>query len=389
MLYAGGRDAVRGPTFELGDNLQGPNDPVPEALCARPPDQHPTGNSVAADAVCEHARLMQIDVVPFRDTDESAAQYAYAVSQAVARDRTPDFPVYSFATYLAGIRRPYPNHLVERVVAYLDGVPAGLGELSMPELDNLDNASLDVFVHPDHRCRGVGRRLHGWAVERVRELGRKRITGETVQGAPGGDAFAAAMGASPALAETRSRLDVTPDAQSRWDAMLAEAWTHADGYRFVRWAGVPPDEYIDDVAYLDGRLMADAPTGDLEWEPEKVDADRIRRSEQRGLDLGFGRFHGGIEHVATGRLVAWTTLAGHPDAPEHLWQNITLVDPPHRGRRLGMIVKLENLAHAREHRPGLRAIDTWNASSNAHMLAINVAMGFRPVDSWMQWQQSV
>jgi hypothetical protein len=54
-----------------------------------------------------------------------------------------------------------------------------------------------------------------------------------------------------------------------------------------------------------------------------------------------------------------------------------------------MIVKLENLRHVRELRPKLRAVDTFNASSNEHMLAINRTMGFRAVDSWMQWQLTV
>jgi hypothetical protein len=107
------------------------------------------------------------------------------------------------------------------------------------------------------------------------------------------------------------------------------------------------------------------------------------------LERSIGRFHGGVEHLATGRLVAWTTLSGADDTPTHLWQHITIVDPPHRGHRLGMIVKLENLRHAREYRRQLTAIDTFNAAANEHMLAINVAMGFRAVDSWMQWQQTV
>jgi hypothetical protein len=94
-------------------------------------------------------------------------------------------------------------------------------------------------------------------------------------------------------------------------------------------------------------------------------------------------------HRASDRLVAWTVLGGPHDNPEHLWQNITIVDPPHRGHRLGMIVKLENLRHVRELRPKLRAVDTFNASSNEHMLAINRTMGFRAVDSWMQWQLTV
>ncbi len=49
--------------------------------------------------------------------------------------------------------------------------------------------------------------------------GRKRLTSETV-----------------ALSETRSRLDVAAADGGRLDALLAEAWTHATGYRFGRWA---------------------------------------------------------------------------------------------------------------------------------------------------------
>ena len=107
------------------------------------------------------------------------------------------------------------------------------------------------------------------------------------------------------------------------------------------------------------------------------------------MRMGLVRLYGGVVHVASGRLVAFTLLSGEQEVADHLWQDITLVDPPHRGRRLGLVVKLENLRHAREQRPGLRVIDTFNASSNAHMLAVNVAMGFRPVDRWTQWQQTV
>ncbi len=332
---------------------------------------------------------MRIDVVPFRPGDEAAVRHAWEIIDAAARARTPDLPGTPWETFLARMRLPYPGQATERVLALLDGAPAGCGELSMPLLDNVDNATLEVFVDPACRRRGVGRAVHAWAVGRMHETGRKRLTGETVQTTAESDAFAAAMGATAALAETRSRLDVTGLDQDRLDAMLAEAWRHAGGYRFVRWDGPAPERWIDDVAYLDGRLLADAPMGELDWEPEAMDADRIRRSEERQAALGVQRLFGGVEHLATGRLVALTNLSGPPAVPDHLWQNITLVDPPHRGHRLGLVVKLENLRHGRDHRPGLRAIDTFNASSNTHMLAINAAMGFRPVDRWMQWQQAV
>ena len=347
---------------------------------------------VATDDLCEHPHTMRIDVVPFPAGDEIPARHAWRISCAARRARTPDLPTLPWHTFFEGLRQPVPTERAECALAHLGGVPAGYARLAMPLRDNLDNATLDLFVDPAHRRHGAGRALHAWAADRMRGAGRKRLTSETVQTATGeGDAFAAAMGATAALAETRSRLDLAAadPAVAGLDALLADAWTHAGGYRFVGWTGMPPDRWIDDVAYLDGRLLADAPMGDLDWEPEQVDADRVREAEERRDRLGWQRISGGMEHVASGRLVAFTTLAGQPDAPEHLWQDITLVDPPHRGHRLGLVVKLENLRQARRHRPGLRVIDTFNASSNTHMLAVNRAMGFRPVDRWMQWQQTV
>jgi GNAT superfamily N-acetyltransferase len=325
--------------------------------------------------------VMRIDVLPLGERS------VYDLVRAAWQIDIPDISPPSAATFSASIRHPFPGHAWERAVALLDGTPAGYVCLGMPLHDNVDNATVEIVVHPAYRRRGVGRELHRHAVSRMHALGRKRLTGETSR--PHGEAFATAMGATAALAETRSRLDVTALDQARLDAMLAEAWRSAAGYRVVTWQGMPPDRFLDDVAYLDGRLLADAPMGELDWEPERMDAARVRENEQNRLDRGYNRYHAGAVHVGSGRLVAWTVLSGPHDTLGHLWQDITLVDPPHRGHRLGIIVKLENLRHARTHRPRLTVIDTFNAASNRHMLAINVAMGYRAVDSWMQWQQTV
>ena len=74
---------------------------------------------------------------------------------------------------------------------------------------------------------------------------------------------------------------------------------------------------------------------------------------------------------------------------EHVGQGITLVDPAHRGHRLGLLTKIENLRYALDEFPGMRYIDTWNATVNAHMISINERMGFRPVDAWFDWQMDV
>lgn len=312
---------------------------------------------------------------------------AYEISRVCAEFDRPDVPVDSLETFRAGLEFPWPGQLYERYLGRLDGVPVGYLTISLPQLDNLTLADVEIEVLPAARRHGVGRALHELAVERVRAAGRKVILGSTVQRHPDGEAFAVALGASPGLEDIRSRLDLRTVDQPRLDAMLAEAWTHAAGYRVVRWQGAPPDEIIDDIAYLESRLLSDAPSGDLPLEPEKVDAERLREGEARRARRGRVTYQAAA--LAGDRAVAWTAIAGLVAEPAHAWQQTTLVDPEHRGRRLGIVVKLENLRFIRELRPGLESIDTFNAASNQHMLRINRAMGFAAVENMINWQLAV
>jgi GNAT superfamily N-acetyltransferase len=115
----------------------------------------------------------------------------------------------------------------------------------------------------------------------------------------------------------------------------------------------------------------------------------VRAAEEAMRIRGRMGWHTGAVHEGSGRLVAWTMIAGQDDTAWHAWQNITIVDPDHRGHGLGLTIKNQNLRYARSGCPGLRAIDTFNAAENDHMLRINRTMGFRKVDEWTQWQLTV
>ncbi|MBA2697351.1 MAG: hypothetical protein H0U61_01080, partial [Nocardioidaceae bacterium] len=56
-------------------------------------------------------------------------------------------------------------------------------------------------------------------------------------------------------------------------------------------------------------------------------------------------------------------------------QEDTTVVGSHRGHRLGMLLKATMLLWMRDANSGLETIDTWNAESNTHMIAINDALG--------------
>jgi hypothetical protein len=61
----------------------------------------------------------------------------------------------------------------------------------------------------------------------------------------------------------------------------------------------------------------------------------------------------------------------------------------HRGHRLGVRLKLENLRLAMQTFPEARWHDTFNADSNEPMLAVNVALGFQPVRGWAECEMPV
>ncbi|MFY1689521.1 GNAT family N-acetyltransferase [Plantactinospora sp. WMMB782] len=338
---------------------------------------------------------MDIVVTPLDIADAAAVERAYEIEAAVRAAAQPDMPALPRQRFHAGVRRPWPGDDDRHALGYLDGVAVGYLAVSLPQRENLENAGLTLAVHPEHRRRGVGRALYEYATRLARQEGRKRIVGEVANMSPEsaptmpGDAFAAAMGAKPALADIRRRLDLTALDEPELDRLFAASLARAEGYSIVRWRGATPDEYAEDVAYLDSRLVSDAPIGDLTWEAARPEVGRLREMEQAHHERGQRWYNSGARHDATGQLVAWTGIGMNVECDWHAFQQITLVEPAHRGHRLGTLIKVDNLRHIREYEPALRFVDTYNAAVNEYMISINEAVGFRAVAGLTTWQATL
>jgi hypothetical protein len=92
-------------------------------------------------------------------------------------------------------------------------------------------------------------------------------------------------------------------------------------------------------------------------------------------------------HRSSGELAAYSVLQYSALKPWLAQQDDTLVAKPHRGHRLGMLVKVLNLRRMMEAHPSVGRILTFNAAENDHMLAINIALGFRPAGYDGEWQR--
>ncbi len=73
----------------------------------------------------------------------------------------------------------------------------------------------------------------------------------------------------------------------------------------------------------------------------------------------------------------------------HADQLDTSVVGAHRGHRLGLLLKADMLRWLAETEPALEAIDTFNAESNDHMVAVNERLGYRLMGRELQYQDAV
>lgn len=286
-------------------------------------------------------------------------------------------------------------HRAERPLLFLarDGAhDVGNALVWLPLLDNLENASVFFTVDLEHRRRGIGAKFARFLIESVRAEGRGRAIfyspaslDGTDDGAP--SVLARRLGAELAFHGVRRQLIVGDVDDTALGALLAdEVGARADAYELVTWIDRIPDLLVDDGARLMGRMTTDAPMGDLAWEPEVWDASRYREKEAEALALGRRRVAAGAIERSTGRLVAYTDIGVSMVQPVVAYQWDTIVDPEHRGHRLGLLVKVANLRQLRRESPATVSMQTWNAESNEHMVAINDQLGFRPVEYSRQFQ---
>ncbi|WP_164863542.1 GNAT family N-acetyltransferase [Agromyces sp. LHK192] len=299
----------------------------------------------------------------------------------------------------------------------------GLAEIDWERDEDASTAYLPLLgVAPSHRRRGTGSALLAEAERVAQDAGRPtlvvssehlldpgdragteaedehgRLAGgdgsaERVR-PPQGDAsieadatavrFATARGYALGQLDRISVLDVGGRAAD-FAASLA-ALGPGDPYRVVTWADRVPDDLVDSMAYAHERMSVDAPSGAISYELEHWDAARVRDDEERAA--ARGRRNLTAAAVAPDGSVAGFTVLSLLAESVAVEQWDTIVLASHRGHGLGMRLKLANLVHLDRADPGRERVFTWNADENEHMLAINVALGFRGFAHEAVWQR--
>jgi GNAT superfamily N-acetyltransferase len=305
------------------------------------------------------------------------------VSRPVDR---PHVPPPTIAETTVEWTRPYPWSDLLGLLARLDGDLAGYAWLGLPVVENTATAFVDIVVRPDLRRRGAGTALIAATREVLGARGRTVAIGRVRSDGPGVP-FAAAVGATEQLSQLHNMLYLDTIDTETVARLLAEATARAAGYQLVRLMGTVPADYLGSVAAM-YEVMNDAPVESDALEDEKFTPERVAGLDER-LAAGGNRIYTILATCGEGARPAGMTRVAVRSTGDLAMQLDTAVAAAHRGHRLGILMKASMLRWLMAAEPQVRRISTFNAASNAHMIAVNEALGYVPVERWTSVQLAV
>lgn len=329
-----------------------------------------------------------MDITRFTAPDTATVAGVAALLNAATAVDSPDAIRETPASYAGYLRHGWDGELPEAYVGRTpDGRIAGLVMVHTSEWDNTHLAWVDVVVHPDHRRAGHGSVLLSFAEARARELGRTSIGADAWDG-PAAIAFAATHGFEQKSAAINRRQELDRLDRRLVDKLHDDALAHASAYELLHIDGRTPDDLMDAVATMTAAIN-DAPTDDLDIEDEVYPRERIEGYEAAMLGRNRRFYRVVARHRETGELAGHSVVTVEVERPELGWQQDTSVVRAHRGHRLGLLVKSEMMRWLADNEPQLKSLDTWNAESNDHMIAVNEQLGYRVVARSLQFQRDV
>ena len=268
----------------------------------------------------------------------------------------------------------------------LSWLVAGTPKPGTPEYDtNKHILWSDVSVHKDNRRRGIGRLWLPIVVELMDRHGCTTLSTATEE--ESGHEFLKWVGADEKFkgAENRLKLaDVDWAMVRRW---VDEGEKRSLNTKLEVYDGRLPEPMLADYCPQLTSLLNTMPFEDLDHGEIVVTPEQMAEWYAR-MDMDGTQHYVMLTREPDGVISGITDLFYTPHKVNLINQGFTGVRPDARGRGLGKWLKAAMLEHARKLHPQLEWVQTENAGSNAPMLGINYALGFKTYREGSEYQMS-
>jgi GNAT superfamily N-acetyltransferase/propanediol dehydratase small subunit len=317
------------------------------------------------------------------DPEDVEAITAYTDISAESESFENPYPTpFSLDEQREDLRNRDATRTAEGYLGYVDDTPVTTGTIELFESDNRDKAWLFVNTLPSHRGRGYGATMLDFLVTSAKERDRTELLTGTNYPSDADEThpyrrFLTERGFSFVQAEVHRVLELPAD-DALLDELAAEAANHHADYTLVDLDELPPVEMREAYCVLLNQIMVDAPSGSIEFEEGGVTPETLVQREESARAAGRTMYRT-LALDRNGVPVAHNVLAVPSTDPDKIYNLDTLVRRDHRGHRLGYATKIRNLRQVTARHPERTTVHTWNAASNAPMISVNDAMGFRPV----------
>jgi GNAT superfamily N-acetyltransferase len=340
----------------------------------------------AVVATASHPGEMELTWIDPADIDERDVAGAIALLVAAQAVDTPCAAPLTRTGLVADLRHGWDGDpAIVGVRRDIRSRVVGVLEYGFSSWDNAHLGYVEVTVDPESRGQGLGRQLIEAGVDLVRAEGKSLVLAGS-RNTPAARALGASLGFEHAQTALNRRHDLVRLDWGALDRDHALAASGAADYDLLRLEGPVPDDLLDGVVTMTAAIN-DAPIDALELEDEVFSPERVRAFERGQKERGRRSYRIVARHRATGELAGHTLVSVDSEHPGFGLQYDTSVVRSHRGHRLGLLLKIEMLRWLGDAEPQLRVLDTWNAATNAHMIAVNEQLGYRVIGESIEWQR--
>jgi GNAT superfamily N-acetyltransferase len=317
---------------------------------------------------------MSVEVIDGRTVDQATADEIAEVASAATKADSPQNEPQSAEYLRLKLKYGWDDLGTEHVLlGRVDGSLAAWATVELPIWDNQHMAFVELDVAPQWRDSDIGEQMLDQTYAVMKATGRTLLLANAWKESDL-ERFWLDHGLTMGSEAAQRRLRPADLDWPRLEALYVDALAASSDYEVFEATPPVADELLDGLVQLQ-LAMNDAPLNDLVLDDNVWTAQRYRGNESAMAHRAATSYRLAARHRDTGEMAGFTGVVVEDDRRHLGFQEDTAVVREHRGHRLGLRLKIEMLRLLRDREPGIVQIDTWNAVSNSHMIAVNEAIG--------------